>query len=291
MIKTLVHFSDLHIRLFKDHELYREILNNMLEQFRTIKPDRIVFTGDLVHSKNQMTPELVEFVAWILTECSKISKTILIIGNHDFLENNMERLDSLTPIINSLNNPNICYYKDRGVYEDENVNWCVYSLTQHNIPPEIPQNSKVNIGLFHGPINGLKTDLGYSFGEESFDSGKFNGLQITLCGDIHKRQIIYTESTIEIDEELLDDYVKKGWEKVSIDVGKTKIKKQIPIIQVGSTIQQNYGETISKHGFGIYSLESDKYSFVDLENPKPFLAFKIKSFDDIVNGEEKLLNV
>ena len=33
MIKKLVHFSDLHIRLFKDHDLYRGILNNMLEQF------------------------------------------------------------------------------------------------------------------------------------------------------------------------------------------------------------------------------------------------------------------
>jgi hypothetical protein len=100
------------------------------------------------------------------------------------------------------------------VYEDENVNWCVYSLIEHNIPPDIPQNGKVNIGLFHGPINGLKTDLGYSFGEESFDSNKFNGLEITLCGDIHKRQIIHTESIIEIDERLLNDYVKKGWEKV-----------------------------------------------------------------------------
>ena len=214
MIKKLVHFSDLHIRLFKDHELYRSILNDMFNKFREINPDRIVFTGDLVHSKNQMTPELIEFVAWALTECSKITKTVLIIGNHDFLENNMSRLDALTPIIESLENENIVYYKNRGVYQDDNINWCVYSLVQHNIPPEIPQNGKVNIGLFHGPINGLKTDLGYSFGEESFDSSKFNGLEMTLCGDIHKRQIIHTESIIEIDEELLDVYVKKGWEKV-----------------------------------------------------------------------------
>jgi hypothetical protein len=60
---------------------------------------------------------------------------------------------------------------------------------------------------------------------------------------------------------------------------------------VGSTIQQNYGETISKHGFGVYDLEKDKYEFVDLSNPKPFLSFSIKSFDDVVNGKEKLTNV
>jgi predicted MPP superfamily phosphohydrolase len=100
----------------------------MLEKFKEISPDRIVFTGDLVHSKNQMTPELIEMVSWVLTECSKIAKTVLIIGNHDFLESNMSRLDALTPIIESLKNDNIVYYKNRGVYEDENIDWVVYSL-------------------------------------------------------------------------------------------------------------------------------------------------------------------
>jgi predicted MPP superfamily phosphohydrolase len=214
MIKKLIHFSDLHLKLFKDHDLYKSIISIALEEWKEIAPDRIVFTGDLVHSKNQMTPELIEFVAWVLTECSKIAKTVIIIGNHDFLENNMSRLDALTPIIDSLQNEMIVYYKNRGVYPDQNINWCVYSLMDHNIPPDIQNDGNVNIGLFHGPINGLKTDLEYSFGEESFDSSKFNGLHITLCGDIHKRQIIYTESIIEIDEELLDIYEKKGWEKV-----------------------------------------------------------------------------
>ena len=45
MINKIVHFSDLHIRLFKDHELYREIVTNMLQQFSDAQPDRIVFTG------------------------------------------------------------------------------------------------------------------------------------------------------------------------------------------------------------------------------------------------------
>jgi DNA repair exonuclease SbcCD nuclease subunit len=289
MIKRIIHFSDLHIRLFKDHDLYRSILQTALKEWETLQPDRIVFTGDLVHSKNQMTPELVEFVAWVLSECAKIAKTVVIIGNHDFLENNNTRLDALTPIIDSLKNDQITYLKNRGVYEDENVNWCVYSLMEHNIPPDIPQNGNVNIGLFHGPINGLKTDLGYSFGEESFDSGKFNGLQIVLCGDIHKRQVINTESIIEIDEDLLDEYIKKGWEIV-IRMGKIKIKKQISIIQIGSTIQQNFGEKITKHGYGVYDIEKDEYDFVDLPNPKPFLAFRINSIDDLVDGTEKLTN-
>jgi DNA repair exonuclease SbcCD nuclease subunit len=259
MIKKLVHFSDLHLRLFKDHDLYQKILTDMLNQFREIKPDRVVFTGDLVHSKNQITPELIEMVSWILTECSKIAKTVIIPGNHDFITN-FERLDALSPIINSLNNSNIIYYKDRGVYDDENVSWCVYSQFQGNTPPDISEAKGIKIGLFHGPISGLKTDLGYDFGDHAYDTEKFGGLDIVLCGDIHKRAVFNIPNG------------KRG-------------------VMVGSTIQQNFGENLNKHGYGIYDLETNEYSFVDLNNPKPFLAFKINSFDDIVNGTERLTNI
>jgi len=258
MIKKIVHFSDLHIRLFKDHDLYRLILEDMLNQYKKINPDRIVFTGDLVHSKNQMTPELINFVAWLLLECSKIAKTIIIPGNHDFLTNNMDRLDALSPIISSLNNENIIYYRDRGVYSDENINWCVYSQYQGNIPPDITNINGIKIGLFHGPIQGMKTDLGFDFGDEAYEISKFDGLDVVFCGDIHKRQ---------------EFKIQNGFGYM-----------------IGSTIQNNYGENISKHGFGIYDVDSKSYEYVDLHNPKPFLKFEIKSFNDIENGTEQLKN-
>ena len=259
MIKRLIHFSDLHIRLFKDHDLYKKIMEQSFSEWKSINPDRIVFTGDLVHSKNQMTPELVNFIAWILNECASICKTIVIIGNHDFLENNNERLDALTPVVDSLKNSNIVYYKNRGVYEDENINWCVYSLVEHNIPPDILKSDKKNIGLFHGPVRGLKTNLGYIFEDHEFTTDKFKGCDLVLCGDIHTRQVF------------------------DIPNGKKAY-------MVGSTIQQNFGETISKHGYGVYNLEKDEYSFVDLPNPKPFLSFYIDSIDALVDGTEKLVN-
>ena len=258
MIKKIVHFSDLHIRLFKDHDLYRTILQDMFKQWGEIAPDRIVFTGDLVHSKNQMTPELIEMVSWVLMECSKIAKTIVIIGNHDFLENNMSRLDALSPIIDSLNNENIYYFKNKGVYEDENIDWVVYSLMDHNIPPDITTTSNKKIGLFHGPIVGLSTDVGYKF-EEGFDTSRFMGCDLVLCGDIHKRQIF--------------------------DIpGKKKA------YMIGSTVQQNFGETVKNHGYGVYDVDTDDYSFVDLHNPKPFLVFKMDDYSIIETGEEILKN-
>ena len=259
MIKKLVHFSDLHIRLFKDHDLYKKILNQAFSEWRDLAPDRIIFTGDLLHSKNQLTPELIEFSSWVLTECSKIAKTILIPGNHDFLTSNLERLDSLTPIINSLDNPNIVYYKDRGIYEDENVSWCVYSQFQGNIPPDIFDAKGYKIGLFHGPINGLKSDLGFDFGEEAYDTDKFNGLDIVLCGDIHRR------ATFNIPNG------KRG-------------------IMCGSFVQQNFGENISNHGYGVCEIDKDEYTFIDLPNPKQFLKFHINSIENLEHGTEQLLN-
>jgi DNA repair exonuclease SbcCD nuclease subunit len=174
------------------------------------------------------------------------------------LESNNSRLDAITPIVDSLKNNNIVYLKNRGVYPDENINWCVYSLMDHNIPPEITKSESTNIGLFHGPVQGLTTDVGYKF-EDGFDVSKFKGCDLVLCGDIHKRQVF------------------------DIPGGKKAY-------MVGSTIQQNFGEKLTKHGYGVYDVENDQYDFVDLPNPKPFLKFEITSIDDLVNGTEKLLN-
>ena len=128
-----------------------------------------------------------------------------------------------------------------------------------NIPPDIIDAKGIKIGLFHGPISGLKTDLGYDFGDHAYDVNKFGGLDVVLCGDIHKRSIF------------------------SIPGGKRGM-------MIGSTIAQNYGESLTGHGYGILDVETMEYTTHDLYNPKPFLSFKITSYDDILNEEEKLIN-
>tara|TARA_R110000851_G_scaffold211640_5_gene364243 strand:+ start:977 stop:1759 length:783 start_codon:yes stop_codon:yes gene_type:complete len=259
MINKIIHFSDLHLRLFKEHDRYRKVLTEAMNEWKVESPDRVVFTGDLVHSKNQMTPELLEIVSWTLTECAKICKTIVLIGNHDFLENNLDRMDVISPIVNNLNNDNIVYYKDRGTYEDDNVLWCIYSLMDGNVPPDIPDGGdKVKIGLFHGPIEGSTTDTGFRF-ESGYSLDKFKGLDVVLCGDIHKRQT----------------YDIKGGKKAYM---------------VGSFLQQNFGENVRNHGYGIYDIKKDKYIFKDVDGPEPYLTFKITDIEDIENGTEQLTN-
>ena len=59
---------------------------------------------------------------------------------------------------------------------------------------------------------------------------------------------------------------------------------------VGSLIQQNFGENVRKHGYGVYNVKNDDYRFVEVTNPSPYLNFKIKDITDIENGKEKLTN-
>ena len=267
MIKYIVHLSDLHIRTFHLHDMYRKQFKLVLEKLKRQTSEynydevRVVITGDIAHQKINISNEQMMLTSWFLSELSKnIGKVIIIPGNHDFLENNINRLDSITPIVELLGSEKITYYRDSGVYEDENINWVVYSLYQHNQKPEFTNDgNKLHVGLFHGPIQGLSTDLGYEF-ENAYSPLNFVGLNLLLCGDIHKRQTF------------------------SLPNGGMAI-------MIGSLIQQNFGETVNYHGYGIYDVENNEYSSFDVENQQPFLHFTISDITDIENESEKLLNI
>jgi len=259
MINKIIHYSDLHLKLYKQHKRDKKVLEQAFKLWKAEKPDRIVFTGDFVHSKNQMTPELINLMSWVMTETAKICKCVYLIGNHDFLENNMDRVDALSPIIDSLNNDNIIYYKDKGCYEDENILWCVYSLREHNTRPNIPESTdKYKIGLFHGPIEGSSNDFGFIF-DDGYSVDRFEGCDVVFAGDIHKRQ-------------------------------QFKIPGNKKAYMVGSTIIQNFGESIKNHGYGVYNVKKEKYKSFNLDNPQPYLNFMIKDIEDIENEKEILIN-
>jgi DNA repair exonuclease SbcCD nuclease subunit len=175
----------------------------------------VVIAGDIAHQKINVSNEQMLLTSWFFKQIvDKIGKLIIIPGNHDFLENNHSRVDSITPVVELLNNPNITYYRDSGVYDDDNVKWVVYSLYQHNQRPDfIKEDDGLYVGLFHGPIQGFTTDLGFSF-DDAYDKINFRDCDIVLCGDIHKRAIVNIENVIEVDEEYIDYYLKNGWEKI-----------------------------------------------------------------------------
>jgi len=74
-------------------------------------------------------------------------------------------------------------------------------------------------------------------------------------------------------------------------MSKIKLIKKTPIIQIGSFLQQDFGENVKHHGYGIFDMETKKYNFYDLENDQPFLLFKINDIKDIETENEQLVNL
>ena len=155
-------------------------------------------------------------VTTFLNKCSKIAKTIITLGNHDFLANNLDRMDALTPIISTMDNPNIMFLKHTGTYKDENVVWCVYGHMEGSERPNIEEARELYgeevsyIGLYHDPLIGLKTAVGFEF-EDGKDISIFEGCDLVMCGDIHKYSCTYLTQEREIDESMLSHYLHNGW--------------------------------------------------------------------------------
>jgi DNA repair exonuclease SbcCD nuclease subunit len=273
MVKRIIHIADIHIRTIQMHDLYKEQFEKLLKELSLKVFDwaeegvnwdeiRIVIAGDIAHQKINISNEQLMLTSWFIRELTEYGKVVIIPGNHDFLENNTQRLDSISPVVELLNNPHITYLKDSGDYldTDGNIQWVVYSLYQHNVRPDFTkQEGLLTVGLFHGPIQGLSTDLGYEF-EDAYDQLNFVDLDLLLCGDIHKRQ-------------------------------QFTLPNGGHAIMIGSLIQQNFGETVKHHGYGIYNVETNEYTFHDLPNEQPFLHFSIKDIKDIENESEEHLNL
>jgi predicted MPP superfamily phosphohydrolase len=63
-IDKIFHISDIHIRTLKRHKEYRQVFQRMFDFIATHSTENsiAVVTGDIVHSKLDMSPELVQML-------------------------------------------------------------------------------------------------------------------------------------------------------------------------------------------------------------------------------------
>jgi DNA repair exonuclease SbcCD ATPase subunit/DNA repair exonuclease SbcCD nuclease subunit len=250
IVNKVYHLADLHIRNLQRHKEYREVFKKFLKQVEDDKiEDSIIYlAGDIAHAKTEMSPELIQEISWFLTECSKLRETFLITGNHDCNLNNTHRLDVLTPIIDNLNNPRVHYLRDTGVYNHHNLTFVVYSILdkKENWPLGKDVEGENTICLFHGPVNKAQTDIGYVVSSNSFTVDMFDGFDMVMMGDIHKRQTF-----------------GEGYEHIAY---------------AGSMIQQNHGEMLENHGYLLWDIPTRTFTEHHIHNDFGFLTI------DVVNG-------
>jgi len=216
-IDKIFHISDIHIRTLKRHTEYRQVFRNLFETIKSRATENsvAVVTGDIVHSKLDMSPELVQMLVDFFNGFT--IPTIVILGNHDMNLNNMHRVDAVSPVLDVIQNPNIHFVKDNGIFEFGGVTW--NHMAVDKTPAEYIRakdfEASYKIALHHGAVNTAKTDIGYQISNEHVTTELFEGHDITLLGDIHKpNQVLqsYSYEEIEVDESELNEYLKNGWE-------------------------------------------------------------------------------
>jgi len=235
------HIADTHIRNLKFHFEYNEVFKQLYDSLKKEKVDYIIHCGDIAHTKTQISPEFVDMARDFFENLAKIAPTYIILGNHDGNLKNSSRQDAISPIVKALNNERIVLLKDAQEHRLEG-GFCLNVLSVFDEENWIdPTNEDiVNIALYHGAIDRSKTDLNWTLGGDH-DISIFNKFDFAFLGDIHKTQILDTQGRIRY---------------------------------AGSTVQQNFGETLDK-GYLLWDIENkDDFTckLITFKNPKPFVT-------------------
>lgn len=279
MVKKIIACSDIHIRNLKRMDETFELLGKFIVKCLKIQVDnklereemRIVVAGDLFENKISVSNEANIAASWFLTHLSDICDVIVVCGNHDYLANNKNRVDSITPIVSIANNERVRYIDSELMFEsgyivDDNIVWCLYStFDDFNTPDmttlevDFPDNEFTKVGLIHGDINGAVSDTN-RVTDKGLDPNTFSDMDFVIAGHIHKHQ---------------------------------EIKKNgVKIVYCSSLIQQNNGESIHGHGYVVWDTETCDYEFMELENEKyGFFKFRINDINDIEEDREVLVNL
>lgn len=218
-IEKIIHISDIHIKSTKKNE-YEFVFNKFYDFLKqnTNKKTLVVITGDLID--NETDPVCIQMTKKFILNICKISRCLIIPGNHDInISNKLDNLDKITAIIEYMEYLNPYYLlSNEGHYHFKNVVFTFTGLFNNNIL-EPMQTNKIKISLYHGRIKEVmdieddKTNSGI-FSINDFFNKDYN---YVLLGDIHQRQIIkntnnkafYAGSLIQ--QKIDEEYLKGGY--------------------------------------------------------------------------------
>ncbi len=253
-IKHIYHISDIHIRRYDRHAEYETVFNNLYTYLNNIKNNNsinniIVITGDVLHAKDNLTPDCVVKCYKFLKTLADIMPVILIAGNHDMVETNKTIKDSIDAILSERTIDNLYYLKNSGIYKYGNIIFGASSLLDNkfikadDIRNEISDISskQILIGLYHGPVGACNTAVGVVLNGDKQVSD-FDGYDYVLLGDIHKFQ-----------------YIDKN-------------KK---IAYASSLISQNFAEVDDNHGVLVWDLVNKTSNYKIIDNPYRYMKMDI----------------
>ena len=274
MIEKIIQIADIHIPNTCQNRPYDEMLMSFLKELykneiENSDPEniRIVICGDTFQNKVRTTNEAKSMFHTLLNYCNEMCRTYIIAGNHDMLQNNKDRMDSINPTFEIENvYPNVIYLDKflnfkSGYVEDDNVVFALFSMYENFASPNIEHSQfpdSTIVGLYHGDIVGAVTDTG-AIRDSGINTDLFAECDCVMAGHIHRFQ---------------------------------EIKKNgVPIVYSGSVFQQNVGENTTGHGYVVWNVNNMTYKHVEITNNYRVFKFKINDYDSFKNDVEELINL
>jgi predicted MPP superfamily phosphohydrolase len=214
-IKKIIHIAYIHIRLSTLHDEYNEVfreLYNDLENLKKHEPNTLIcLCGDLLHSKDELKPNTIIQTWNFIKNLSDIFPLIIITGNHDTIELNSCKIDSITAILRDRPIENTYYLINSGVYIYNNIIFGVssiidkYMMSINKTEDILTLNNHIftyssytkYIALYHGSVDGCIMN---DYGTRSRGLKKVSDFacplthknyDYILLGDIHKFQFLH----------------------------------------------------------------------------------------------------
>ena len=278
MIKYIIHLADIHIRSGSEtnsrYQEYLQVFYNLQESLQsknfTKKNSIILVAGDIFHNKNKIENFGLHLFKTFINILKKITTTIIIPGNHDFLQqypDDPPLLDSIIPTLK-----NLYYLNETSTISIENIGISTISVKDTLTPgeghgiikdlPEFPTDFEpsvtTKVALFHGSFG--KT---YYNHEQPVDTNNSYPLEmlkdfdIACLGDIHLYQS-----------------------------GKYK---SCHYAYAGSLIQQSFGEDILDHGYIVWDIQTRQHQHIKVYNQYGFATFKYINDETFIKYRNKFI--
>lgn len=212
----ILSLQDVHIMNLKYHQEQKQVFDRIYEHAAKEKPDYITILGDVFHTKGTISPEAYQIAADFFKTLAGFAPVHIILGNHDLILSNKNRLDTVTPVVEALNHPNIFLHKkSKEIQLDDKFTFNVMAIDDKENWSKPTDPSKVNIALFHGSIAGATINGTFKLQHGDIEVETLTGNDFVLMGDIHEHQQVecpewYEEK--EIDDEQLPKWLEQGWE-------------------------------------------------------------------------------
>lgn len=269
-ITNIIHISDIHIRngnaVICRYDEYNCVFENLIDDLKKLEnlnTTVVVITGDTFHHKSKLETPGIKLFNKLMKDLSSICYTYIILGNHDFKQEDVESSIDFLDAFKSNFNDRIEFLENTDLYKASNVLFGLFSVKDSlkigagsgaiDILPEFPKpliddnEIDTKIALFHGSIisskisNTRALEDGYPF--EWLDVG----YDLALLGDVHLRQQL--------------------------------IRKRSNLIAcyASSLIQQNFGEELLNHGYINWDLNNKSFTFHNVKNEFGFLKLQFKN--------------